>query len=282
MSTHSPFVALACAAAFLSCGGTPPPARPAGSAKPPAPSIPARIDGEFAVAQVARDAWVITHEPFHASNVLVVRMADGTLVICSSPFETEGTRAMLKWLRATFQPRRIIAINTHFHLDGTAGNQAYVEDGVETYASKSTQELLATRGAAMREEAAAAFSDPALRDRVTRTNIVAAAHTFPAGEGLSFVIAGEPVRVLHPGPAHSPDNVVVHFPGRDLLFGGCMIKAGPSIGFIGHAVLDRWEASVRALQALAPRVVVPGHGGTGGPELFDNTIALVRAAIAAR
>ncbi len=228
--------------------------------------------------QVARDAWVIAHEPFHASNVLVVRMGDGSLVICSSPFETQGARALVAWLKETFHPTRIVAINTHFHLDGTAGNEAYVEAGVETYASDETQKLLAARGPALRDEAAAGFTDPALRARVQRTRIVAAAHTFPARDGLALTIAGEPVRVVHPGPGHSADNVVVHFPQRDLLFGGCMIKAGDSIGFVGDADLGRWEASVRALDPLAARVVIPGHGPTGGRELLDNTIALVRAA----
>ena len=35
---------------------------------------------------------------------------------------------------------------------------------------------------------------------------------------------------------------------------------------------------MRALDPLAARVVIPGHGPTGGRELLDNTITLVRAA----
>jgi metallo-beta-lactamase class B len=283
-------LALACSASLFACGGAPasaPAAAPADTAPAQAPgrapadaqSIEgARIAGELVVHRVARDAWVITHEPFHVSNVLVVRMADGSLVICSSPFETQGTRAMVAWLKETFHPARIVAINTHFHPDGTGGNEAYAEAGVETYASDETQKLLAARGVGLRDDAAAGLPDPALRPRVLKTRIVAAAHTFPARDGLALTIAGEPVRVVHPGPGHSADNVVVHFPQRDLLFGGCMIKAGDSIGNIADADLGRWEASVRALDALPARVVVPGHGPTGGRELLDNTISLVRAA----
>lgn len=289
LSVSVRILALACPAALLSCGGppapTPAPARTAPARTAPArapadtPSIEGeRIAGELVVHRVARDAWVITHEPFHGSNVLVVRMADGSLVICSSPFETQGTRAMVAWLKETFHPTRIVAINTHFHADGTGGNEAYAEAGVQTYASDDTQKLLAARGVGVRDDAASGLPEPALRARVLKTRIVAAAHTFPARDGLALTIAGEPVRVVHPGPGHSADNVVVHFPQRDLLFGGCMIKAGDSIGYIGDADLSRWEASVRALDALPASVVVPGHGPTGGRELLDNTIALVRAA----
>jgi glyoxylase-like metal-dependent hydrolase (beta-lactamase superfamily II) len=284
-------VALACSALFSCGGGAPAPVSAAASAEPaPAPAAPParppaeapridgeRIAGELVVHRVARDAWVITHEPFHVSNVLVVRMADGSLVICSSPFETQGTRAMVAWLKETFHPTRIIAINTHFHPDGTGGNEAYAEAGVETYASDETQKLLAARGVGLRDDAAAGLPDPALRARMQKTRIVAAAHTFPARDGLALTIAGEPVRVVHPGPGHSADNVVVHFPQGDLLFGGCMIKAGDSIGNIADADLGRWEASARALEALPARVVVPGHGPTGGRELLDNTVTLVRA-----
>ena len=237
-----------------------------------------RIDAELSVRRVARDAYVITHEPFHASNVLVVRMDDGTLVICSSPFETEGTRAMLKWLRAELRPSRMIAINTHFHLDGTGGNEAYREAGVEIYASRHTQELQQQRGARVRDGAADDFDEPAMRDRVARVPMVPAGRTFPPEQGLTLTFGGEEVRVIHPGPAHSPDNVVVHFPARGVLFGGCMIKTGSEIGYTGDADIGRWEAAIHAIEPLAPRVVVPGHGDPGGAELLDNTIAVVRAA----
>jgi metallo-beta-lactamase class B len=266
--------ALACLGlvAALGCGG---------GGAPPAPRIEGerRISRELVARQVAPGAYVVTHVPFHASNVLVVRMPDASLVICSSPFETEGTRALLGWLDRTFHPPRMIAINTHFHLDGTGGNAAYAAAGVETIASTRTAALLAERGAALRAEAAAGFEDPALRARVEQVALVAPRRTFDPAAGLTLTIGGEEVRILHPGPAHSPDNVVVHFPARGVLFGGCMIKAtGATIGYTGDADLAHWEAAVHALEPLAPRVVVPGHGAVGGRELFATTIAIVRSA----
>jgi glyoxylase-like metal-dependent hydrolase (beta-lactamase superfamily II) len=110
--------------------------------------------------------------------------------------------------------------------------------------------------------------------------IVPAARTFDARRGISFSFGGERVQVLHPGPAHSPDNVVVHFPARRLLFGGCMIKTGRSIGYTGAADLAAWEKSVKNLEPLRPALVVPGHGPPGGPALFQNTITVVRRTLA--
>jgi glyoxylase-like metal-dependent hydrolase (beta-lactamase superfamily II) len=241
-----------------------------------------RIDDELSVRRVARDAYVVVLDAKPApANVLVVRMADGTVILCSSPYDTQATRTLLAWVRETFAPPQIIAVNTHFHPDGTGGNEAYVEAGVKTYASNLTQDLLAKRGAQVRDQTASGV-DAAMRDRLERTRIVPAANTFDAREGLTLTLGGETVRVFFPGAAHSPDNVVVHFPVRELLFGGCMIKTGKSIGFTGDADLDHWEAAVVALGPMSARVVVPGHGDTGGPELLENTIEVVRAARAAK
>jgi glyoxylase-like metal-dependent hydrolase (beta-lactamase superfamily II) len=111
--------------------------------------------------------------------------------------------------------------------------------------------------------------------------VTPASRTLPDG-GHRFDLGGEEVRVIFPGPGHSPDNLVVWFPARRLLFGGCLIKGARAIGFTGHADLDRWPAAIDRLRPLGPRVVVPGHGPVGGPELFELTAAVVRDAALAR
>ncbi len=277
-------------------GSSEPRSLPAPDPRPasPAPAAPAeplargplpegaqvvKIDDELTARRVAKDAYLITH---HAglvpANSLVVRMGDGTLVLCSSPYETEATRALVRWMRGAFRPPRIVAINTHFHPDGTGGNEAFAQEGVETYASDLTQRLLEARGAEVRDQTAAAVEEP-LRARLTRMKIVPAARTFNAKEGLTLTFGGESIRVLYPGAAHSPDNVVVFFPAQRLLFGGCMIRAATAkIGYTGDADVERWEAAVRALDAFAPEVVIPGHGDPGGPDLLRHTAHLAREA----
>ncbi len=85
----------------------------------------------------------------------------------------------------------------------------------------------------------------------------------------------EQVRLLHPGAAHSPDNIVVFFPRRGVLFGGCMIKGGASLGNLTDADLQSWPAAIGRLQALSPRVVVPGHDERLDPGQLDNTLRLL-------
>src|SRR6185295_1176566 len=177
-----------------------------------------RIDDDLTVRKVAPGAFVVTENPGFESNVLVVLLQDGkTAVVCSSPLDGSATRALLSWIRESFAPTRIIDINTHYHPDGTAGNEAYAEAGVETYSTPRTKELLAKNGEHVREECAAALGTGPLAERVRATRVMPAARTFDEAKGLTLTFGDEVVRVVYPGPAHSPDNVVVHFPSRDLL-----------------------------------------------------------------
>jgi metallo-beta-lactamase class B len=242
-----------------------------------ATELPA-ISEELVVRKIGGDAFVVTHEPFHSSNVLVVRMPDGTVVLCSSPFETQATRALVRWVRGALHPPRILAINTHFHLDGTGGNEAFRELGVETWGTSLTRVLLLEKGARVQAAAADDF-EGTRRARILGTKLLPAEHTFPEGP-VTLTFGGEDVRVIYPGAAHSPDNLLVFFPSRRLLFGGCMVKAYRSVGFIGHADLEHWEEAVDVARATSPATVVPGHGGVGGPELFDLTVDVVRDALA--
>jgi metallo-beta-lactamase class B len=252
---------------------------------PTAPVKPQLAADELArvglsIRELAPDVFLaVQRSPNQSSaNVLVVRMRDGSVVICSSPYDTEATRALVRHVRARFAPSRIIAINTHFHADGTAGNQAYTAEGVATYASDHTVALQTERAFAGLEGMAGyvAAEDPALAARILATRVVTAQQVFPESEGLVLTFADEPVRVIFVGGGHSPDNVVVSFPARGVLFGGCMVRASPGLGNTGDADLAHWASSAEAAARLAPRIVVPGHGDPGGPELLTATAAAVR------
>lgn len=276
--TKASIVVVIAALASAGCQfGQPDAVTPAAPAATTASPASGRIDEELALRKLAPDTYLVVHEPFVSANVLVAKMPDGAVVIASSPMETHASRALVTWVKAALSPTRIVAINTHFHFDGTGGNEAYREAGVITYASTLTQKLLAEKGASMQVESAKGF-DGVEKDRMLAMKITPAEKTFDEREGLVLSFGGEDVRVIYPGAGHSPDNVIVFFPSRRVLFGGCMIKGSKSVGYIGHADLDHWEAAVDVARGLEPKIVVPGHGPPGGPELFDLTATVVREA----
>jgi glyoxylase-like metal-dependent hydrolase (beta-lactamase superfamily II) len=209
------------------------------------------INDQLAVKEAAPETYVVTDKAFYDSNILVAVMENRQVLIASSPFETAGATALIEWIHDKFSPTKIVAINTHFHADGTGGNEAFNRAGVETWASEQTQKLHAHTG-------------------------VPASKTFKQDDGMELNFGEEKVKVVYPGPAHSPDNIVVYFPKRDLLFAGCMIREtdAKSLGNTHDADLKHWAESARKLQAFSANTVVPGHGRYGGPELIDHTISL--------
>ncbi|MCC6645163.1 MAG: MBL fold metallo-hydrolase [Polyangiaceae bacterium] len=257
--------------------------RPAPAASP----APHLIEAEAALTDVGvtvRDlgggAYLAVQESPRgsAANILVVRMQDGTVVFCSSPYDTEATRALVRWARARLSPARMVAINTHFHADGTGGNEGYAAEGVETYASDHTSRLQAARGVAgLLGMATYVQADaPALAARVRATRFTRAAHEFAEAEGLTVKAGAEEARALFVGAGHSADNLVVYFPERGVLFGGCMVRSHPGLGNTADADLDHWATSAEAALALGARVVIPGHGEPGGPELLTATATKAR------
>src|SRR5262245_44947157 len=85
-------------------------------AEPVAPGMQAQ--------RVARGAYVVTVDAPYPGNTLVLDVGPRDLVIVSAPYTTDATNALLAWARRRFGARRLTAVNTHFHPDGTGGNAA--------------------------------------------------------------------------------------------------------------------------------------------------------------
>lgn len=240
-----------------------------------AAALPAAdLEYNLRVSEIAPDTYVVTDRDYFWSNTLVARMPDGTVLLVSSPYENLGAATLLNWVRSELKPEKIVAVNTHFHLDGTGGNFVFREQGVETYASGLTIELQRTQSEAMIEDSLQYYENDALRQRVQDSETTPAEHSFDLDEGKLFDFGGEKVDLYFPGHAHSPDNLVVWFPKRHILFGGCIIKPGDSLGYLRDADVAGWGAAARKLELYAAEIVVPGHGQVGGPELLQRTIQL--------
>jgi glyoxylase-like metal-dependent hydrolase (beta-lactamase superfamily II) len=257
-------------------------AGPAAAAEPqPAPAAAERISSELEAIQLTAGAWVIVHEQPFPANSLLVEAADGTLVLCATPYTAEATAELLRWIEGRHGRRRIIAINPHFHADALGGNPALRAAGVETHGSDLTVRMLAERGQKVREQVLSWLEGrPELQERFRKAEWLPPQHVFPAAEGKVLHLGADRVRIHYPGPSHSPDLVVVHFPRfprQRILYGGCMIGAGPRLGNTADADLEHWPQAVRDLQQFDVDHVVPGHGSRYDPGLLQHTLQLLQA-----
>ncbi len=223
-------------------------------------------------------AWLVTHTQAYDSNSLLVETDDKTLVLCDTPMSEAATLELLAWAHDRFGERRWIVVNGHFHPDCTAGNAAMIDAGAEVWASDLTARLHRERGRAQLESLAEGFPDDPLADEFLQTRVRDATTTFPLAEPQTLPIEGERVEIIHPGPAHAPDNVVTRFVDRGIVFAGCLCFAVDRtwMGNTLDADVPAWPAAIEEVQKLGATLVVPGHGAPGGPELLSHTADVLR------
>lgn len=212
------------------------------------------------VREVAPDVFMYTSYRVQAgapaplpANGLLVRTSQGAVLV-DTGWDTDQTLQLLRWVADSLHQRVRLAIVTHAHQDRVGGIAALRANHVRVLGSK----LTAQRARAQQLDA----PTPAIQPYT----VVRAGHTR--------------LELFFPGPGHTPDNIVVWLPRQRVLFGGGLVreKAATGPGPLDDANLKQWPATVRALAARYPktRVVVPGTGAPGGPELLTHTLNVLR------
>lgn len=264
----SPLPALLAAVSL--CLGATAAAREAGSEAAPSPH-------QVLVRPLQPGAWLVTqYRPFSA-NALLVEMGPEDLVLVDTLYTPGAMKELLAWVDKKLPGRRLLAVNTHFHSDRTGGNAALKERKVPLYASDLTVKLMKSRGRAVMEGVSKAIPDDAVREAFLAAPIVPADGVFKLEQGLKLTLGGEPMEVRFPGAGHSPDNLVVWFPSKRLLFGGCLVLHSSRLGNTSDSDLQKWPASVSALLEFPAEHVVTGHGSSTAPALVSQTAQTLEA-----
>lgn len=225
--------------------------------------------------QVAPHTWYVRgqtglvsreNEGFNANAGFVVT-TDGVVV-----FDALGTPALGKRLAAliaatTAQPIRRIVVS-HYHADHFYGLQALKGPGVDVWAHAVVRDYLATEAPAARLVERRESLAPWVNEK---TRVVAPDRY--VGADTPFKLGGLTFRVLHAGPAHTPEDLMMLVEEDGVLFVGDLMFSG-RIPFVGDADVASWIAAIERVLALKPRVVVGGHGPASQRAVDD--LALTR------
>jgi metallo-beta-lactamase class B len=249
------------------------------SVKPvsPQPGQQIHLTDGLDLRQIGDGAFVITHAYPWPANSLLVEMPDGTLVMAGTPYTPEATRTVLNWAIQKFGKRKVVAINTGYHVDNLGGNQALIDEGIPVYGSDLTVQLLKERGEKTRQLLLSMIGDMSSPYYLAYQKMIFTPpdHVFSIKNGLVLKFGGEDVQVIYPGPSQAPDKVVVYFSRRKLLFGSCMILGTDSIGNTADADMKNWPDAIKSLQKYSTDVIVPGHGDRLDPGLLQHTLDLL-------
>ncbi|MFC8042146.1 MBL fold metallo-hydrolase [Nocardia sp. NPDC057353] len=193
------------------------------------------------------------------SNAGIVVGDDGALVV-----DTLATERRARGLRAAVDELcpggfRLI-VNTHHHGDHTFGNHLF-----GAAATVIAHELART------EMAETGLALTGLWPEVDWGDVRVTLPTLTFRDRLTARVGGHTVELLHVGPAHTTNDVVVWLPEARVLFAGDVVLAGATpftlMGSISGSI-----AALRRLRELDATAVVCGHGAVTGPEVYDETL----------
>ncbi|MEC4017665.1 MBL fold metallo-hydrolase [Streptomyces sp. H27-D2] len=245
----------------MTATAAPPPAPPSDAPSPPSSSLPAApsldrvADGVYAFVQ-PHGGWCL-------NNAGLVAGAGGAVLIDTAATESR-TRRLREEVERIVPGGPDLVVNTHFHGDHTFGNGQFAPRAT-IVAHEGTRADTAEAGLSMRG------LWPAVEWGETPLTLP----TLTFRDELTLHAGELAVELLHIGPAHTANDVVAWVPDRGVLFTGDVVWSGVT----PFVLMGSIEGSLRALdrlRALGPRIVVPGHGPVGGPELLAGTEAYLR------
>ncbi len=187
------------------------------------------------------------------SNAGFVVTAEGVVVFDALGTPTLGRAMRAAIAKVTPQPVRRVIVS-HYHADHVYGLQALRAPGVEIWGHRKAEAYF-TSGVAD-ERLAQRRTD--LFPWVDETTVVVKPDVWLERD-TEFRLGGLTFRLIHVGPAHAPDDLMLYVPEDRLLYAGDLIFSG-RIPFVGNGDSKGWLAAMDTMIALDPAVVVPGHG----------------------
>ncbi len=239
------------------------------------------LSEELQVEKISEDTFLVTHSFPWPANSLLVRYPNKYIIWIDTPYTNSATELIWVWIKSKNWKEEIIEINTGFHSDNLGGNGFLHNKSVDIYGTDLIVQMLDDRSENTRSKILKWLKKPKLKKYYDAHST---ARYYPPNkiikvkpnEGV-YLLDGL-LEVFYPGSSHSIDNLIIYFPDKKLLFGGCAVKSiqSKNLGFVGDAVMSEWPKSLnnvlnRYKDAL---LIVPGHGEVGGPELIKHTLSL--------
>ncbi|MEV7804652.1 MBL fold metallo-hydrolase [Microbispora sp. NPDC088329] len=223
------------------------------------------------VRELARDLMVIPNRGVQlVPNIGVIGGTHSVLVV-ETGMGPRNAETVLTFAAEYAAGRRLYLTTTHFHPEHAFGAQVFA--GEATFLLNRAQaEDLSTKGAAYLEMFRG-LGEPVAR-RLEGVEIAAPDVVYDDAYDLD--LGGRVVRMRATGRAHSRGDQVITVPDAGAMFTGDLVEAGQFAIFPWFPPHDtdvsgtRWIAVIRRLADASPRVVVPGHGDVGGPQLLAD------------
>jgi glyoxylase-like metal-dependent hydrolase (beta-lactamase superfamily II) len=192
------------------------------------------------------------NEAINANIGLVVTPQGAVLIDPGASFQ--GARQIAEAAqKVTTQPIRWV-INTGGQDHRWLGNGYFQAQGAEIIAHANAQADMKARGPAHLKANA-----PVLKDKMAGTEIVLPTRWLQDAD-TTLNLGGTTLQVVHRGGGHTPGDSMIWLPQSGVVFTGDVVYVDRILGLHPVSKTKTWVASFEALEALKPKIVVPGHG----------------------
>jgi cyclase len=245
---------------------------------------------QYRIEPVSEGIWAAIARPgaSASSNCGIVDLGYATLIFDAS--HTPQAAHDL-WTASRLGTGRdpSVVVNSHWHFDHTLGNSSF--RGAKFFGTAITRKRLLERGSAYAlgigepewVQHTAALTDRlrAERDPLVREPIEA---ELAARKELALVPRGELILVpdtsfegrhrfpgargaqVVEGGGHSESDSVLFEEQSEVLFAGDLVTVGTHPELAGGS-LERWTTTLERIDRIGAKVIVPGHGPVGTPEV---------------
>jgi glyoxylase-like metal-dependent hydrolase (beta-lactamase superfamily II) len=195
----------------------------------------------------------VDNEGLNANVGLVVTSA-GAVLIDSGATYRSARQIHAAVGKVTPQPVKWV-INTGGQDHRWLGNGYFKERGAEIIAHADARADMQARGGDH-----LAGLKATLQDRVDGTEPTLPTR-FINGSESRVELGGVAFQFEHRSGAHTPGDMMVWLPQKNVLFTGDVVYVKRLLGVIPVSNTRNWLATFAVIEALAPKVIVPGHGG---------------------
>jgi len=186
-----------------------------------------------------------------AANGLIFA-ENGQAFLFDTPWNDSLTSILVSYLEGEMRLEIRGFVPNHWH-DDCMGGLSYLKNRkIKSYANQITIDIAREKGLPVPERG---FRD-----------------------SLELKLGKRTILCYFPGAAHSMDNIVVWIPSEKILFPGCICKSLDSrnLGNTDDGDVSAYPGTLdRIIEKFRDvKVVIPGHGSPGGPELLTHTRSL--------
>lgn len=189
----------------------------------------------------------------HNNNLSFIITNDGVLVVNAGGNYLLARSLHEEIKKITDQPVKYVVLeNGQGH--AALGSNYWKEQGAKIIAHADAAHEIEENAAALIEDAVSRTHDKAFG-----TVVVLPDETFD-DEKKIIEMGGERIELLNLGPAHSPGDIMVWLPNKELIITGDMAFHQRLLPVFEHTDTAGWLETWDKFAALKPKYVIPGHG----------------------